>query len=62
MLVFALEGALIAARAGLDLLGIVVIGFVAALGGGIFRDVLLGAVPPAAIVWSLGVAARGRFQ
>jgi uncharacterized membrane protein YeiH len=47
--IFALEGASIAAQAGLDLLGIVVIGFVAALGGGIIRDVLLGAVPPAAI-------------
>lgn len=47
--VFALEGASIAAQARLDLLGIVVIGFVAALGGGIIRDVLLGAVPPAAI-------------
>ncbi|WP_254073455.1 trimeric intracellular cation channel family protein [Acidisphaera sp. S103] len=47
--VFALEGASIACQAGLDLLGVVVIGFVAALGGGIIRDVLLGAVPPAAI-------------
>jgi uncharacterized membrane protein YeiH len=46
---FALEGALIAIRAGLDLLGIAVIGFVAALGGGIIRDVLIGATPPAAI-------------
>jgi uncharacterized membrane protein YeiH len=48
-LLFALEGALIAIRAGLDLLGIAVIGFVAALGGGIIRDVLIGATPPAAI-------------
>ena len=47
--VFALEGASIAIYAGLDLLGIAVIGFVSALGGGIVRDVLLGAVPPAAI-------------
>ena len=47
--VFALEGAFIASHAGLDLLGIMVIGFIAALGGGIIRDVLLGAVPPAAI-------------
>jgi uncharacterized membrane protein YeiH len=47
--VFALEGASIAIRSGLDVLGIAVIGFVAALGGGILRDVLLGAVPPAAI-------------
>jgi uncharacterized membrane protein YeiH len=46
---FALEGALIAIQAGLDLLGVVVIGFVAALGGGIIRDVLIGATPPAAI-------------
>jgi uncharacterized membrane protein YeiH len=46
---FALEGASIAIKAGLDLLGIVVIGFVAALGGGIIRDVLIGATPPVAI-------------
>jgi uncharacterized membrane protein YeiH len=47
--VFALEGALIAIQARLDLLGILVIGFVAGLGGGIIRDVLIGATPPAAI-------------
>ncbi|HEX4366977.1 MAG TPA: TRIC cation channel family protein, partial [Rhodopila sp.] len=47
--VFALEGSEIAIQAGLDLLGITVIGFVAALGGGIIRDILLGATPPAAI-------------
>jgi uncharacterized membrane protein YeiH len=46
--VFALEGALIAIRGQLDLLGIAVIAFVAALGGGIMRDLLLGATPPAA--------------
>ena len=46
---FALEGALMAIRARLDLLGIGVIAFVAALGGGILRDVLLGAAPPAAL-------------
>jgi uncharacterized membrane protein YeiH len=47
--VFALGRALIAVQAGLDLLRIVVIGFVAALGGGIIRDMLIGATPPAAI-------------
>ncbi len=46
---FALEGALAAIQARLDVLGILVIGFVAALGGGLLRDVLIGAVPPAAI-------------
>jgi len=47
--VFASEGALIAISAGLDLLGIVVIAFVVAVGGGMLRDVLLGATPPAAL-------------
>jgi uncharacterized membrane protein YeiH len=48
--VFALEGALAAIQVQLDLLGILVIGFVAALGGGILRDLLIGAVPPAAVL------------
>jgi uncharacterized membrane protein YeiH len=47
--VFAIEGGLIAGQAGLDLLGVVIIGLVAGLGGGIIRDVLLGAAPPAAL-------------
>lgn len=46
---FAIEGALQAMRAGLDLLGVAVIAFVAALGGGIMRDILLGDAPPAAL-------------
>jgi uncharacterized membrane protein YeiH len=48
-LVFAVEGALSAMRGGLDLLGVMVISFVAALGGGVIRDLLLGATPPNAI-------------
>jgi uncharacterized membrane protein YeiH len=47
--VFAVEGALIAARSGLDLFGVLVISFASALGGGVIRDVLLGATPPSAI-------------
>ena len=47
--VFAAEGAMAAAASGLDLLGVVVIAFVTALGGGMLRDVLLGATPPAAL-------------
>jgi uncharacterized membrane protein YeiH len=46
---FAIEGALTAMQGGLDLLGILVIAFVAALGGGVVRDLLIGAVPPSAI-------------
>lgn len=46
---FGIEGAAAAAHAGLDLLGVLVVGFVVALAGGILRDVLLGDLPPAAL-------------
>jgi len=46
--VFALDGALTALRvARLDLIGVVTLAMVTALGGGIIRDLLIGAVPPA---------------
>lgn len=44
---FAVSGALAAARAELDLFGVVVLGAVVGLAGGITRDLLIG-VPPAA--------------
>lgn len=44
--VFALSGGLLAARRGMDLFGAVVLALLAGLGGGIIRDVLLGATPP----------------
>ena len=47
--VFAIEGASAAIRAGLDLLGVLVLSFMVALGGGIIRDLLIGATPPSAI-------------
>lgn len=47
-IVFAVEGALLAIAARLDLLGIIVVAFVTALGGGVLRDILLGDAPPAA--------------
>ncbi len=43
---FAASGALIAMKKRMDLLGIVVLGLVTAVGGGILRDVILGATPP----------------
>ncbi len=43
------EGALAAMDANLDLFGIMVLAFATALGGGVFRDLLIGAVPPASI-------------
>lgn len=48
-IVFAIEGARAAIAGRLDLFGVLVLGFVTALGGGILRDVLLGATPPAAL-------------
>lgn len=45
---FALNGALTAVRAArLDIVGVVALGMITALGGGVIRDVLIGAVPPA---------------
>lgn len=47
--VFALAGALAAVRKRLDVVGVVTLGIVSALGGGLLRDVLIGAEPPAAL-------------
>jgi len=47
--VFAIEGAMAAEQANLDILGLMVLAFATALGGGIIRDVLIGAVPPNSI-------------
>lgn len=45
---FGLNGALTAVRAArLDVVGVVGLGMITALGGGIIRDVLIGAIPPA---------------
>lgn len=47
--VFAVSGAVAAARARLDVFGIVVLGVITALGGGVIRDVLLGITPPSTL-------------
>jgi len=47
--VFALSGAMTAVRHRLDLFGILVLSLAAATFGGISRDLLIGAVPPAAL-------------
>ena len=47
--VFALEGAFTAIAAHLDLFGVMVLAFATALGGGVIRDVLMGALPPSAL-------------
>lgn len=59
--VFALSGGLLAVQRRFDLFGVLLLSFVAAVTGGITRDVLIGAVPPAAIAtWhTLAVAVAG---
>jgi uncharacterized membrane protein YeiH len=58
---FALNGALTAVRAArLDIVGVVTLGMITALGGGILRDVLLGALPPSTFSdWRYLVVAAG---
>ncbi|QES43984.1 hypothetical protein DEJ49_26010 [Streptomyces venezuelae] len=46
--VFAISGALLAVRKNFDVFGIAVLAEITALGGGLFRDLVIGAVPPAA--------------
>ena len=46
---FALSGAMTAMERALDLLGVLVLGTVTAVGGGIVRDCLLGLTPPGAL-------------
>lgn len=48
-LAFALSGALLGVRKHFDLFGVLFLSFVAAVAGGIMRDVLIGDLPPAAI-------------
>lgn len=59
---FALNGALIAIRvARLDVVGVITLGMITALGGGVIRDMFLGSLPPATFEdWRyLAVAATG---
>ena len=47
--VFALSGGLVAVRKELDIFGVLVLAGITGLGGGFLRDVLIGALPPAAL-------------
>src|SRR5438270_2516014 len=47
--VFASSGGTAGVRRRVDLFGVLVLSFAAATAGGMFRDVLIGAVPPAAL-------------
>jgi uncharacterized membrane protein YeiH len=45
---FAVSGALLGVKQRFDLVGLIVLGEVTALGGGVIRDLVIGATPPAA--------------
>jgi uncharacterized membrane protein YeiH len=47
--VFAISGAMVGVRKRLDIFGVLVLSFAAGTAGGIARDLLIGAVPPAAV-------------
>jgi uncharacterized membrane protein YeiH len=49
ILLFAFEGALLGIACGLDLIGVLAVAFLSSLGGGLIRDVLCNAAPPAAL-------------
>ena len=61
--VFAISGAVAAVRHRLDIFGVMVLSFAAGNAGGIARDLLIGAVPPAAIAdWTyVGVSLLAGF-
>ena len=46
---FALSGGLLGVKKGFDLFGVLFLSFVVAVVGGVMRDVMIGAVPPAAV-------------
>lgn len=50
MFVFAAAGGLTAVRLNLDIVGVVVLGMTTGMGGGVVRDLLIGATPPASLV------------
>ncbi|MDD6201723.1 MAG: TRIC cation channel family protein [Lachnospiraceae bacterium] len=45
---FALSGAMTAIKKEMDILGVMILGMVTAVGGGIIRDIILGIIPPQA--------------
>ena len=57
--VFALSGGVLAVRHRLDLFGVLVLACVTAVTGGIVRDLLIGALPPAALARLRGAGPRG---
>ncbi len=60
-LTFAVAGALTAVAKGFDVVGVIVLGFVTAVGGGSIRDLIAGTIPPTsltneALLWAIAFA------
>lgn len=51
--VFAISGALLAVRKNYDIVGMIVLAEITAIGGGVLRDLILGATPPASFTDSI---------
>jgi len=51
IIAFAISGSMKAIKKGMDLLGVLVLGFSTALGGGIIADLLLGKIPPTNLIY-----------
>lgn len=65
-LTFAATGALVALRKGFDLIGVLVLAAVTAIGGGSIRDVIVGVLPPSnftnePLLWVVGATALAVF-
>ena len=43
---FAVSGAMIGIRKSMDIFGVIILGVTTAVGGGMIRDIVLGAAPP----------------
>jgi len=46
---FAISGAMVAIKNKMDILGVIILGVTTAIGGGIFRDIIMGITPPASL-------------
>ena len=59
---FSVSGAIEAMKKEMDMLGVLVLGLVTAVGGGILRDMITGALPPAAFQTSVRLSADIRSK
>lgn len=64
---FSISGAMTAVHKKMDILGVIVLGVITAVGGGVIRDLLLGSTPPAAfqnpiyVAWATATALAAFF-